>query len=203
MSIKILKEENILEGFLKVVKALVEQTLPNGDKITYNRSKVERENAVGIIVENEETGKLIFVRQHRYPIGEKTDPMILEIVAGRIEGNDDPIDTAIREMEEEIGYKIDKNKIRFLNSYFTSPGYSSEQIFLYHAWVRNSDKVSKGGGLETENEFIVIEEYDYPDVEEMFRNREFKDGKTQIALLLWFAKMDWQGKYLPLDTKNV
>ncbi len=184
MSIKIIKEEIINDGFLKVIKAEVEHTLPSGDKIKYNRSKIERENAVGIVVENTDTGKFIFVRQHRYPIGEKTDPMILEIVAGRIERDDAPLETAIREVEEEIGYKVNKEKIQFLNSYFTSPGYSSEQLFLYHAKVSTSDKVSSGGGLENENEFITIEEYDRNEVVEKLRKGEFKDGKTQMALLI-------------------
>lgn len=187
MSIKLVKEETILNGFLKVVKAEVEHTLPDGRVVTYNRSKVEREDAVGVVIENVDKGTLVFVRQHRYPVGSKIDPMILEIVAGRVEEGQSTVTTAIRETEEEIGYLPDEKDVTLLTSYFTSPGYSSERITLYHAKISDSQKVSAGGGLLTENEFIIIEEYTYDEVTQMLSEGVFQDGKTQMALFMFFA----------------
>lgn len=185
--IKIIKETQDSDGFLKLFTADVEHTLVDGRVMNYKRSKVEREAAVGIVIENVDTGKLIFVRQYRYAVGEKTNPMMLEIVAGRIEGNDPAEETAKREIEEEVGYKV--SELTYLTDYFTSPGYSSEIIHLFHAKVKESDKTSEGGGLLSENEFLKIEEYSTEEALELLMNGEIKDGKSQLALTIFFFKL--------------
>lgn len=186
MSIKIVKEEQILDGFLKVVKADIEHTLPDGTVLKYNRSKFNREDAVAIVVENKTTGKLIFVRQNRYAVADRVDPMILEIVAGRVEEDQSLEETAKREVEEEIGYSV--SKLEYLTDYFPSPGYSSEKITIFYASVTEEDKISSGGGLACENEFIQIEEYSHGEVAEMLKRGEFIDGKSKMGLFIYFSR---------------
>lgn len=184
MSIKILKEKEEKTGIFKIVHSEIEHTISSDKKVEYNRSKVEREDAVAVLIRNIDTQKFIFVRQYRYPVSGKTNPMMLEIVAGRIEKKDSPEETAKREVEEEIGYKLEK--LTHLISYFTSPGYSSEKIHVFFANVEEKNKISSGGGLKEENEFLQIEEYDSNQVVEMMKNEKIQDGKTLMALNIFF-----------------
>ena len=180
-SIKILSETELSKGFIKTQAAEIEQTLPNGKTVIYKRSKVEREDAVGIVIYNTSREKFIFVRQYRYPVAQKSDGMLLEIVAGRIENNDDPMQTAIREIREEVGYEV--KDIEFLVSYFSAPGYSSEMLHLFFARVSDDDLVANGGGLVEENEYLETEEYTTAEVESMMDTHTFQDGKTILALI--------------------
>ncbi|MGH6671465.1 MAG: NUDIX domain-containing protein [Xanthobacteraceae bacterium] len=65
------------------------------------------------------------------------DGWIVEVMAGMIRPDDTPDDTAIRETEEETGYVIDSPKL--ICKFLSSPGGTSERIFLYFATVTDSD----------------------------------------------------------------
>ena len=52
-------------------------------------------------------GKIALIKQYRYSVRK----MMIELPAGKLDKNEAPEDCAIRELEEEIGYKA--NKITF------------------------------------------------------------------------------------------
>ncbi|NVE93556.1 NUDIX hydrolase [Altererythrobacter lutimaris] len=91
---------------------------------------------------------VILVEQYRVPLGKVS----LEIPAGLI-GDDDGAegeaaeDAAMRELEEETGYRA--THMDDLGEYYSSPGMVSESFHLLRA--RGLNKVSEGGGLEGEN----------------------------------------------------
>jgi 8-oxo-dGTP pyrophosphatase MutT (NUDIX family) len=94
--------------------------------------EVEREivvhtGAVGIVVLDGE--QLWFVRQPREAIG---SPDLLEIPAGKLdEDGEEPLETAKRELAEEIGKQADDWES--LGSFYTSPGFTNEQVHLFLA----------------------------------------------------------------------
>ena len=93
---------------------------------------------------------------------------------------------AIREIKEEVGFDIKEGKIALLNSFFVSPGYSTEKIYLYLAFVQNEDKTADGGGVEGEHENIEIELYNVNKFFEMVADGTICDSKTLIgAQALW------------------
>ena len=175
-TINIVKEKKLLD------KALVirEGELTDGKK-TFKRMGVDRQDAAAVLVLNTDSNKVVLTKQYRYPITFKTSETILEIVAGKVDKDENPLDTAIRETEEETGYKIKKENIRFLLSCFSTPGYSGERFFIYYATVTDKDKVSEGGGKKDEDEDIEIVEMGREDFDKLIRTEAIHDAKTYIA----------------------
>src|SRR5699024_10639327 len=56
---------------------------------------------------------------------------IVEIPAGKLERGEHPEVTAIRELEEETGYTTDH--LTFVTSFYTSPGFADELMYIYLA----------------------------------------------------------------------
>jgi ADP-ribose pyrophosphatase len=78
---------------------------------------------------------------------------LVEIVAGHVEGNEHPIETARRECVEEIGVAPDP--LIELLSYFTTPGMSDEEITLFLGIV-DASCVPKRAGLAVEHEQTLL-----------------------------------------------
>jgi len=163
---EILREENLYKGYFEVNRLHIE----NKGK-TYTRDWLEGRNAVAAVVFDTLKNKYIFVKQFRP--GPRID--VIELVAGLIDSELGPVDTIIKEVKEEIGYKVDKIK-KICNPFYTTPGKTNEKMHLYYVEV--SEKISDGGGLETENEDIeVIETYQHE-----IKNLGIEDGKTLVGL---------------------
>lgn len=148
----------------------------------YERFKLTRPDAVTILVFNEETRKVTLVKQFRYPIIHHTPENILEAVAGKIDEGESPKQAAVRELLEEVGYRIEEDRLSNPIQIFSSPGYSTERIFIFLAVVKNEDRdANYGGGLETEHENIEIVEMDINEFIHKVQSNEIQDSKTIIA----------------------
>ncbi len=77
-----------------------------------SRESYDRGNGTAILLYNKETGTVILTRQFRMPAYEndKNDGMSLEACAGAIDKNETPESTVIREVEEEVGYRLNNAK---------------------------------------------------------------------------------------------
>lgn len=181
---KISNEKLVYKGKLKIEEADI-----HSGKKTFKRERVKREDAVAVLILNTDSNKVVLTRQFRYPIAEKTNEDILEIVAGKMDAGEEPLQTAIRETEEETGYRVRKEHLKLLLSCFSSPGYSSELFYVFYATVTDSDKISKGGGLEAENEDITLVEMDLDKFTSLVRDGAIKDAKTYIAGL--YMILNW------------
>lgn len=95
--------------------------LPNEEMV--NWTFTGKKDAVGVVAILDD--KILLVKQYR-PAIEKE---ILEIPAGLIEKDEDPEVAAIRELEEETGYKA-KN-LEKLYEFYTSPGISAGKFYMY------------------------------------------------------------------------
>lgn len=182
---KVAKENTAYSGKLLVQSARLEN-----EDTSFTRERVKREDAVAVLLLNTDTNKVILTRQFRYPLHDKTEETILEIVAGKIDGDEDPLATAIRETEEEVGYRPLPQNIQLLTRCFSSPGYTSEQFYIYYATVKNSDKVTEGGGLAEENEHIEVVEMDVDHFVSQIREGQLRDAKTYVAGL--FMILNWR-----------
>ena len=111
--------EDVFDGNLLHVKKDTVR-LPNGN-IAY-REWIKHPGASAVVPVTPE-GRLIFVRQYRYPIQQVT----LEIPAGKLDAEgEDPLDCARRELSEETGYQAEK--YTFLTKLATTVGFSNEFI---------------------------------------------------------------------------
>jgi len=172
-------EQIVLNGRMQVEKA----TFKDGEK-TYERFRLLRQDAAAVLLFNPETDEVILTQQFRYPVSESRGDDILEVVAGKIDEGESPAEAAIREVEEETGYRVTPEKLRFLTSCFSSPGYSTEQFHLFIAEVTKSDKTSKGGGLEEEHEKITLVEMSREAFFKAIHDGSIRDAKTILAGLM-------------------
>lgn len=166
---KIKARETVYTGrAFKIEKIDVE--LPNGRKARYDL--VRHMGAVTILPVDEE-GKIYFVRQYR--LG--AESALLELPAGTLDKNEDPLDCAKREIREEVGMRAEK--WTKLGDFFLAPGYSSEHMTVYLAQDLHPDP-KKGD----EDEFLQVEKIAVNSVLEMKRTNLIHDGKTLAALAL-------------------
>jgi 8-oxo-dGTP pyrophosphatase MutT (NUDIX family) len=114
------------------------------------------------------------VRQPREVVGEDA---LLELPAGKLDvEGEDPLDTAKRELREEIGKSAET--WRPLTSFYASPGFTTEQI---HAFLATDLRDDPAEADESERIEVVREPvWRLDDV-----IRSCRDSKSLIALL-WF-----------------
>lgn len=165
---KTIKVDNIYEG--KILSLRVE-TVEMPDKKYSKREIVDHVKGVGIIAFDGEDS-IYLVRQYRKAIDEFT----LEIPAGLVEVNEKPIETAKRELQEEIGYKpLD---IEYLFDMYASPGFTNDKLSFFLAKNLEESKLELD-----EDEFLEKKSYKIEDVYNMVINGEITDAKTIIAVM--------------------
>ncbi len=168
---KTMKSERIYEG--KVINLRVD-TVELPDRKYSKREIVEHSGAVAIVAVNQE-GKIILIKQFRKPVEE----VLLEIPAGRIEPKEDPQDTALRELEEETGFKA--NKIVKLVEYYSTPGFSNEVLHIYLA-----TELTTGIAKPDEDEYIETFPMTLEVAMEKIKSGEIKDSKAIIGILMYY-----------------
>lgn len=178
MQPKKISEEMVLDGKIQVEKA--EFGSEGGN---YERYRVLRQDASVILLHDKERQKVILISQFRYPVSEKSSENILEIVAGKVDEGETPQQAALREIEEETGYVVPAEQLKFLTSAYVSPGYSTERFHFFYAEVTSGNKTAKGGGMEEENESIDLVELPVADFLKQVKDGTINDAKTILAAL--------------------
>lgn len=163
---KWIKQEEIHKG--KIFSLWGGQVeLDNGEVAV--REYIRHSGGVAIVPVTD--GKVILIRQFRISIERE----LIELPAGRLELNEDPMDCAARELEEEIGYRA-KSLIP-IASYFASVGNSNERMHLFLAL--DLEKTERR--LESDErirEVVIPLEH----IREKLEDQEFEDSKTIIGL---------------------
>jgi 8-oxo-dGTP pyrophosphatase MutT (NUDIX family) len=154
-------------GFFTVLRARYRHE--DGEEV--ERAIAAHPGAVGIVVLDGDD--LWLVRQPREAVG---SPDLLEIPAGKLdEEGEVPLDTAKRELAEEIGKQAAEWEP--LGSFYTSPGFTDEQVHLFLATGISDVDVRP----EVEHdERIDVEVRPLSDLDAILA--ETKDSKSLIAL---------------------
>jgi 8-oxo-dGTP pyrophosphatase MutT (NUDIX family) len=138
----------------------------------HDRELVGHPGAVAVVVLDDEE-RLWFVRQPREAIGV---PDLLEIPAGKMDAvGEDPLATAKRELAEEIGKQA--ADWESLGSFFTTPGFTDEEIHLFLATGISDVDVRPAA---EEDERIDVEIRPLSDLDAILADN--KDSKTLVAL---------------------
>jgi ADP-ribose pyrophosphatase len=136
------------------------------------REIVEHPGAVAVVAVDGE--RIFMVRQPREPVGETA---LLELPAGKLdEEGEDPLDTAKRELAEEVGKGA--RTWRHLTSFYTSPGFADEECHVYLA----TDLFDEPAEAADE-ERIEIVEVPLGELDRVIQ--ECRDAKSLVGLL-WF-----------------
>ncbi|GAI27811.1 unnamed protein product, partial [marine sediment metagenome] len=128
---KTLSSQLVYEG--RAVKLRVDTVkMPSGRETT--REIVEHSDCVAIIA-IDASDNVLLVNQFRKPVEKE----LLEIPAGGIEPDEDPVAAVCREMQEETGYL--PGKVERLGGFYSSPGYCTEYLHLYLATDLTPDQL--------------------------------------------------------------
>ncbi|MAT45501.1 MAG: ADP-ribose pyrophosphatase [Anaerolineaceae bacterium] len=169
MDFEILNRETIYSGRAFGVQK-VNLLLPNQKESVFDLVK---HNGSVTIVPLDEAGNIWFVRQYR--LG--AESQLLELPAGVLEREEDPLVCAAREVREEIG--MGAKELQFLGDFYLAPGYSSEHMFVFLATGLFPEELP-----HDEDEFLNTVKIPFPQVYEMAKKGELKDSKSLAALLL-------------------
>jgi len=164
-----IRSETVHEGGFFTLR---KDTFRHEDGEEAERDVVTHPGAVGIVVLDGD--RLWFVRQPREAIG---IPDFLEVPAGKLdEEGESPLDTAKRELAEEIGKRADTWE-ELGPPFYTSPGFTDEQVHLFLA--TGISDVDEEPEVE-HNERIDVEIRPLAELEAILA--ETQDSKTLIAL---------------------
>lgn len=183
-TITLISEKTVFNRVLQIQEAKLITENEQGP-FNFSRTRINRQDAAAVLVLEEDTDLFVFTKQYRYAVADRVEDQLLEMVAGKVDEGEDAFQTAIRETEEEIGYVIDPGQLIKINSFFASPGYTSEKYHLYFAAVNSSQKRSEGGGVLTENEFISTIKIPRSVFLHDIKTGKIDDAKTYVAGL-WF-----------------
>ena len=146
------------------------------DGSTGYRDVLHLAGAVAILAFDDNDNTFL-VDQYRHAVSDQ----LLELPAGMLENNEDPVEAALRELEEETGYTA--HEIEPLCSFYTSPGVVHEKIYIYVA--RNLEHTAQH--LDAD-EFLKVKRVHISELERMILNNEITDGKTILAYSLYKLK---------------
>lgn len=165
---KKLSSKQIFDGV--VVKLFVDEVeLPDGKKSV--REIVRHPGAVCVVPVTDE-GEVIMVRQFRYAF----DQVLLEVPAGKLEPNEDPLDAVKRELEEESG--VVAEHVEHIGEIFTTVAIFDEKIQVYLATGLTYKNAHPDDG-----EFLEVVKIPLKELVQMVMDGKIRDSKTQIAIL--------------------
>lgn len=152
-----------------------EMLTPSGDKVVYDI--VEHKGAASMVAVDSD-GKILMVRQYRSAIQKET----LELPAGGINQGEDPKTCAMRELEEETGYRP-QNAEHLLDVY-TSVGFCNEKIYIYA-----SDSFVKTSQNLDDDEYVNVERYTIEELVALILEGKIEDSKSVAGILTYKNKM--------------
>ena len=147
-----------------------EVSLPDGNES--KRIVVTHIGAVCVIALTE-AKEILLVRQYRYPLGVET----IEIPAGKMEPDEEPIITAKNELEEETGYTCES--LDLIGKFVSAPGFSNETV---HHFLANNVTQLDTAVENDEGEFTELLTATKDQAHTMVANGEIFDLKTVYAI---------------------
>lgn len=164
---KTIETREIFSG--RIIKVRVDTvSLPDGQQST--REVVEHAGAVAVVALDNDHN-IIMVRQYRKPV----EMVLMEIPAGTMEKDEDPLLCAQRELREETGFSADHWE-RIL-SYYSTPGFTDEYLHIYLATGLT------GGEIDLDqDEFVEIVPIPLKEAWRMILAGEIEDGKSIIGI---------------------
>ncbi|HXT60701.1 MAG TPA: NUDIX hydrolase [Pirellulales bacterium] len=160
---------------------VVRRQYATADGKTHVRESVQHPGAV-MILPLLADGRVCLIRNFRWAV----DQTLIELPAGTLEPNEDPRDTARRELEEETGFKAET--IEPLCQFFMSPGILNERMHLFLATGLAAGPTRLEAGEQIEKCIV-----DWPEAVRMAEDGRIQDAKTLVGLFWYDRRLRSQG----------
>ncbi|WP_372860665.1 NUDIX domain-containing protein [Pseudoalteromonas sp.] len=178
--------ENLYSGFFKINLYQFQHALfAGGESEVIRREILERGDAVAVLPYDPVTEQVLLIEQIRIgAIKSKHSPWLLECIAGMTDGSEDYESVVKKEAFEEAGLNL--TELEFMLSYLSSPGGTTERLFLYLAHADLSQMSTGIFGLETEGEDIKTHIMHVDEALQRLNSGEIDNAATVISLQ-WLA----------------
>lgn len=167
---EVLSSDSIYEG--KVFSLRRDRVVePHGMEVT--REIVTHPGSV-VVLPVFADGRILLIRQYRYVAGQ----FLWELVAGRRDEGENFVQGALRELEEETGYRAEK--LTQLMDVFPSPGFLAENMVIFMA-----EGLTKGKARPEEDEKITPKIVTLREAEDWISTGKIRDAKTIAGILFY------------------
>lgn len=181
------------DAFLELHQLRLRLAFPDGSESEPFRYDVVRrrsDDSVAIVATFEENGvRYVYLRSTiRVAIAiRSTEPVadrpVWEIPAGLIDPGETPIESAIRELEEELGFQVTKDALRSLGSWSApSPALIGEVQHFFVAEVIPAERRTPSEDGSPLERHAGIESVSLEAALGLCREGGFRDAKTELAL---------------------
>jgi ADP-ribose pyrophosphatase len=137
---------------------------------------VDHPGAAAVLVVQD--GQVLMVEQYR-PAANRN---MLEIPAGSIDGEESPAECALRELEEETGYRV--QKLEPMGYLYPTPGYTNEVLYLFLG-----EGLIPGEPHPVDGEDIEVRWVPLKEAEQLIDEGAIHDAKTIIAIFKYIRMM--------------
>ena len=151
-----------------------EVLLPNGE--TGTREWINHPGAV-VIIPILPNGEIALIKQFRYA----AESEFIELPAGKLDKGEEPKACALRELEEEIGYKA--GKMEFIANIHPAIGFANEIMSIYLA-----ENLEKTNYNRDKDEFIELIPTNMEEALNLVWENKITDVKSIIGLL-WLKRI--------------
>jgi ADP-ribose pyrophosphatase len=148
--------------------------------ITSRLDIVDHPNAVTVLP-LDAAGNVWFIRQYRHAAGQA----LLELPAGTLKPQEDPLPAANRELQEEIGMRA--AQLEPIAEFYLAPGYSTEKMYVFLATGLSASALD-----QDEDEDITIEKVPLERVLALVEGGALVDAKSLVAVLVAARRLGWQ-----------
>ncbi len=169
MNFELIDSEEIFEGRVFTIRR---DNLRTPDGRTTKFDIVEHHGSV-VILPIDADGNLLLVRQYRHAALAN----MLELPAGVLEENEEPLLAAGRELREETG--MASNNLVELGEFYLAPGYSTELMTVFLATDLYENPLAPDA-----DEFLDLEKIPIAETLRLAEKGEMPDAKTLAALLM-------------------
>lgn len=170
-------------GFCRVQTLQLKHRLfgHTGYSAPLQREVVLRRPAVGVLIHDPHSKVFLLLEQFRVgALADPVSPWQLEIVAGLIDEQEQPIDAARREALEETGVPI--SHVQQLFQFYPSGGACNEVFTLFAASADLSDYQAGLYGAAAEGEDIRTRLFAYADIAALMQHPRLRNAPLIIAL---------------------
>lgn len=147
--------------------------LPHG--VTVDLDVVRHPPSV-VLIPVEGDGRVVLVRQYRYPV----DRWLWELPAGSVEAGETPDTAAARECAEEIGRRA--GRIERLGAGYPSPGFCDELMIFFRLTDLRAIDPHDTDVHRDEDEHLEVRTFTAAEIEALIERGEIQDMKTVVGM---------------------
>lgn len=184
-NIRITAQRLLSKGYLTLKRyTLSMPSLKSSKTLTLSdREVVHSADSVHVLLYAPEADAFLLCEEFRVGVffnQSQDDPFIVQCVAGTVERDETPAETAYKEVREETGYEVDA--LTLITSLYKSPGLLTEKTHLYYAELTGTPAGGVYGIGEEEIKTHLIKR---EAVLHQMKTHQIVDSATWMALQ-WF-----------------